>query len=215
MKEIEQSKFIKLQQTSLYLNDIIDIEKILLRSCKSIQLRTLSHEFENTSELKDSPDDLVHDLRITGQDPYIEITFSHYKTEIYINTNNHQSIGLLEEIINKVKKRKRWLAIILQNPIVIGIPFAAGEFGLSLASAKEKPVMPHLITISGLAIAISVLGFLLSLHHVTKKYNTIYLKTTKNQSNILSRKKDEILINLIPAVIAAIIGVIATALFLR
>ncbi|NHR08366.1 hypothetical protein HA052_24545 [Chromobacterium haemolyticum] len=216
MKELNRIEITKLPKTKLYLDDLYELERLFQKECQSVSFQTKNHKFDNVADIQNSPDEIVSELTITGENPRIQLCFKSYTSDISYSLNNYVAQGLSKDIISYVRKKRRWAHSLFFNIGTTSIA-AAAIANLIFYIINHHSSFKEIIT--PLCIAISLTIFIIiGTRSTFKKFNSIHLKKTKAESHFFHRKKDDMLANLMPQILSTILAFllgIAATIFLK
>ena len=207
MKKIVHSRTEYFKPVVLYLDDLEKIFEIIKEVCKKIIISTSEYEIENLNELKELNKESLNYLKINGQEPWLVLEIDFSNLYLYIHEEDAMSRGIFEKVKQILKDRKRkysWLSkdnfVGSIGTLLLGILIFSIYIGI-----KQK----NLFYIS-IGILSLLLGFIFTRISLNLGYNEIYLKRRAESKSFWKRKKDEIII----AIISAMIGSVFTILSL-
>jgi hypothetical protein len=214
MEKINQSIRKNFPQVKLYLDDLIKIIDILEdNNFKKIEISTNTHKYCK-EELKDIPySDSIS--QVESKDPfYISITFNNgFGPGVNIRTGNDSILaeGIIQKIGRVLLSRKRsihyyiskfWVALLIE--ILILTPSV--YFIL-----KKDITLSTFFLITFCVMAINFFCMLIDSGRIFRK-NIFFYKIKEEQPNFWTRKKDEIIVGIIVAIITIPLTVIITRL---
>lgn len=193
----------------LYRDEVQDLITFLSSHCKeSILIETCGYRLESPDEFSQLPVERTNYLFVMSRKPYIQVRLTQTGGDLYIGDGSIESEGLashIEEILLRGKilypdiLNNRWVTFLISFTLPIVIILSNNNLIRAIA-------------------ALALLGFgvwmLWDYYFLTKRFNTIIFKHRKEAPNFLKRKKDEIIILVIGAIIGAIITVL-TGLILK
>lgn len=216
MKKIRASYSEKLPSARLYLDDIEAIFEIISTTSEETRILTEWYELDEVDELRELEMDVIHTLSFGGQRPRITLELIPDKIVLYIaDKSDTVSLGIFEKIKAIIKNRKRrfrWL----WSGAVLGVLMTLIVFSLagtlySLAVLNSRSGSSNLLTDQlalylPLILVSSIILFIIGLRNSLKTFTIIHLTYKKDNPSFFKRKKDDIIL----AVISAIIGGLIT-----
>lgn len=186
----------------LYKDELQELMDFLSLHCQSaIVLETCGYKLESLDELSRLPVESTNIFFISSQNPYFQLRLTRTHGELYIGDSSIESEGLASHIENILLRGKIQYPHLLDKPWVmylLSLPFFIGI----IESNK------YLIAICTLLFLCLIIGVVWEYRFSTKRYNTIIFKNRKDAPGFLIRKKDEIIMLVIGAVIGAVITVL-------
>lgn len=212
MKKIIQNYSVSLKPIELTFSDIEKICNIFSEENILYRLKTETIEFENFQELQNHSEDIISNLEIYSSEPYISIELKkHTPARLYIAEDRPLSRGILEKIkgILSAKQIKAYTVVsvfekTLRMLFYISLLVLFSLFIFNIFKLKTLLAMFLLITSFYV-----VLGFFSASYttYIESCYSKIYLH--KKKESFWKRKKDEIIIVIISALVSGIISFIA------
>lgn len=202
MKKIVHSRTEYFKPVVLYLDDLDKILEIIKEVCKKIIIKTSEYEIENLNELKKLNKESLDYLMIRAEEPWLILEIDFSKLYLYIDEDDAISRGIFEKVKQILKNRKRKFSWLKEKLFQVPLLFIF-SFGLVVGISRKNIVL----------ILIGVLFLVLLVMHLSwdiKACNIIHLKRKTESKSFWKRKKDEIII----AIISAIIGSVFTILSL-
>lgn len=205
MKKKERSIIQVLKPVKLYYNDLVELVNILKEVNPDIRIETDSYTLDNIEELLGMDDELITVLKMSINDPYFSIDFEPDYASIYASDDTFILRGLFEKVKKILMDKRRKLFFLYQNSFFPGL--MTGLSMLPLAAGIEENNI-YLI-ISGFILLITSIIFWKKTHTIRfSKYSMIYLSKSIEFPSFWKRRKDDIFL----AVISAVIGALLTFL---
>ena len=210
MKTCKKPIVCSLPFVNLNLDDLEDINKLLENNnCRDIKFENEEFEFK-FNEISKLRTDELKQLKISCYDPYLcididNISYSR-KPKIYCGSSDTKSVGIVKQIEDIFKNKKRHFFNLIGNQyhLLIILMISCSILIVSNNFLFQKIVV-FLILITFLFFIISS-GFIFNL-------NIISLIKTKNQSNFFKKNKDQIIVGIIVAIVTVAITLMLTSIF--
>jgi hypothetical protein len=193
--------------TTLYLDDLSEIVGVMAQACSHIEIKSGDYKITDASELdvlaSRFPSGRFDDVYLQGYDPYISIGLRKHAISAYISEDALEQRGIVSkvrDIINDGKKRNpEWLFAALSN-----IAVAVGMWQII---SKEYYVGALLVLLSFAIIPISV-------NYGMKNKVVIHSKKRGEVKTFIERKKDDISLAVISALLGGAITYVVTKFML-
>ncbi len=210
MKRIRKAQFKKLKPVYLYKDDVSDLFEIFERGCETVELEAAGYELDSVSELENLSNETINELHIQGREPYVSLHFRPNDIVLYIDEDTHHQIGVFEEIKSFVNSKRRRLSWLTQSSLAPGI--------LGGIASQFIPTDKNEITTYSILLVISMFSLAIfwgwwSFHSSFKKYSIIHTQRSRKDGSFVQRKKDELLLVVIAALVGAAITLLATKVF--
>jgi hypothetical protein len=184
-----------------YIEDILEIYKLLTSVSKEVKITTEKYEFENLEEIE-SHKDQINELSITSYNPYISVEIRTWVI-IYTNDDTPLTRGVIEEIADLARDRVKTFNIKDEQPsfnaytiTVLAIPVLLVLSGFLYASHFDSFI------VGILTFVCSLLYFVWIWYVTSIRRSTIKLISRLNSPNFFKVNADKIFI----AIFAAILG---------
>ena len=206
MKKAENTRFEDFPAAKLYIEDLKEILDVIGNNCEEVKLRTGEYKEVLPSEI----DDLVKtlskrrfdDIYIEAYRPYVTIDLRSYGISAYISEDNLVQHGLISKIRSIIDRRqKKYFGVVVNSlgylPMVgFGGALAQGEWGLA-----------------GIFIALSLLMIWPMVKYQMAQKVVVLTSSISEQESFLVRRKDELLVASISALIGALVSFILVKYF--
>lgn len=194
----------------LYLEDLVEIENVLKKICKNIEISTEDHVLENLLEdLKKINKDKISSLHFHCSDPYITLDFNKSSIRTYVwDQDNLTAMGALLKIESILKKRIAFTKYLSLNPNSKFYWFFFFPLIVLVGSGKIG-IPKHELFFNILFLGAFILWFFASFIFSFKEYTIIYLMNRSDHSNIFVRNKDQLFVNFL----CILAGIILTLFF--
>jgi hypothetical protein len=200
-----------LEPTTLYLDDIEQIIKIIDSVPLKITLETNEYEYDTLKELeKELAGKTIYNLKISAGEifnpPFLMLILQSKAAMIHISEDDITSRGLLEKIIDYISKRERkyvktWPPIVLNTFMVINLIALSSYFWMKSLYIE---IVWYIFGITMLFLTHSVFAY----RERTKHYSTIILKKYIAGESFWTKHKDQIIVGIIVGIIGAIVGAV-------
>jgi hypothetical protein len=212
MQRTSISTLQKLPSVVLYREDIEELVGILQSQCKTITLAIPGYRFDNISELLTSAHGPLHELKIEAHDPYVTLEFLRFEAQLYISDNDVVNVGLATKIRAVLDGCRR---AVQPSPFMYG---SSAALVCSLGIGAVNAIMAQNV----LGAGASTLGGLLSVLFARRlwttganRYSIIYLTLRSQRSSFFQRKKDDLALAAISALLGAVLGALGTWLLAK
>jgi small-conductance mechanosensitive channel len=212
MEKIKESVEINYLPVKIFLDEIKEIVFLFKEANIPFIITTDLYEYDNYEELYSNEKSVtVKYLTIrSNKFNYISITFGQYGAFLRMTKENLEAEGVYSKINKLIKKRQRPFAFIYSlyfivfvvNPLLFVIPMYLG--------------LSHVITAyASLILCTIAISLIICLCYIRLKRGAIVeLIERKERSNFFKRKKDEIFLAIISAILGGAVTYILTIYFL-
>lgn len=199
MKKVGNKRFEDFPAAKLYLDDILEIVHVLEDSCDDVQISTGGFDDIKPSEIKELAASLGNnrfdDIYIKSYHPYISFDLRSFGISAYISEDTLVQHGIVSKFREIVEKRKKRYFGSLNN--ILGL-FPMAAFGISVANNEWL--------FAALFIGLSFLMIWPLVKYQMANKVIVLNSLKRNENSLFSRKKDEILVALISAIIGALVS---------
>ena len=210
MKKVkESSKSQSFPSVELFLSDLEEIYEILTETSKEINISSGEYVYESLRDLRENNPQKIKKLEFQGHNPYISLSFkkSINSVWLYIGDVTKESENAFYRISAILNKKKLPLSKFFTFPLFVIFNII---FFILLCIPKDliQNIFPSKISFLSfvfLPLILSIFCFLFSTGYLSK----INLINKNKRSTFIKRKKDDIIL----LIIGAIIGFILNELF--
>ena len=193
------------------IDDIIRIIEIIETNCNNVEINIDDYVINEKKELYEIPKEIIKKIEIKSSNPYISITFDKSSIRIYMAEASISNRGIFDAVRDIIQKNqlKSWkiLKLDIIPVILLSLAFFI-TFGVIKISSTSDNVKKIINLAAIFCDIISIAWILLFQNIQYRNYTRIYIKNNKKDSNIISRKKDDIIIAIISGIIGLITGYI-------
>jgi len=209
MEKVKISHGEHLRLVTLYRDDLENLVKIFHELTGAIDIQTAGYRLANLEELPQLRTDTIDSLALRCHDPYVSLTIEPGRIWLYIDDNSPVQRGLFEKIkayINSKYPLGRW---VLDNSIMPG----------NLGGASLALLVMGAMRGSNLFLTIGIAGVILSFFWIwwaifgVRKRRIMILTRRSEASNFLVRKKDDLILAIVSALLGALVTFVVTKLF--
>ena len=205
MERVTNKRIEDFPPTTLYLDDLAEIVNIVANACQRIEVRAGDYKITDARELTELaskfPTGRFADVCIQGYQPYLSADFRTYGVSVYISEDTLEQRGIVSKVrdivIGGKKKNPGWLYGALSN-------IAAGVGAWQLMS-KEYVV-------GGLLLFLSLAAVPVTVRHGMKNKVIVHSKSCGEVKPFFERKKDDIALAVISAILGGAVGYAITKL---
>ena len=205
----ESSKSQSFPSVELFLSDLEEIYEILTETSKEINISSGEYVYESLRDLRENNPQKIKKLEFQGHNPYISLSFkkSINSVWLYIGDVTKESENAFYRISAILNKKKLPLSKFFTFPLFVIFNII---FFILLCIPKDliQNIFPSKISFLSfvfLPLILSIFCFLFSTGYLSK----INLINKNKRSTFIKRKKDDIIL----LIIGAIIGFILNELF--
>lgn len=201
MKKSESRSYKDFPSTIFYLNDLLDLINFIRPNVKNLTIRAEEYNLDNVDELKDLinvfQDGRIPGIEIIGHDPRISINIQSYGIRVYISEESTITLAVVQKTQEIAARHKRII-------FLYAAKYAHWLFFL--------PIVP--LYISGYKIAAlslilpSLASAWICINLEVKSRVKIYVRKKSDFSSFFSRKKDDIFVALISAIIGSLVTIL-------
>jgi hypothetical protein len=180
---------------------------LVSEACSDVDLSTEDYDLENVDELSQIGIPVITDFSITGRNPYISIRMSPSSVRVEVGDNRPTERGLFEAVREHLESRRvLWIWLLGK------LGWLSGGF-MGLLAFLPLAGLPDwaALTIGILLTAMSVGTAYASLKAAGSWQTRIYISNDVPQSFFV-RRRDEIVIALIGALLGGVVTLVASAL---
>jgi len=208
MLKLKKALSERLPPLILYIEDIDSIYQLFAEVNPDVRISTADYAFDNLEELKESGVEKTHYLSMEISEPNISLKLEPYLATLQCDDDTAIQRGTIEKIKNVLLRRKRNLTKFLQSGVLAGVcvGFSAWYLIPGLADHDARKM--------GIGLTTFVVGLVWSWWAIVRShtvYPTIYISPRRTPPQFLERRKDEIIL----AIIAAVVGSLITLLVSR
>lgn len=206
MKKTGTTRFEDFPAAKLYIEDIKEIVNIIESSCEKVTIRTGDFDEVLPSEIDDLVTSLnkkrFDDIFISAYSPYVSVDLRSYGVSAYIGEDELVQHGIVSKIREILEKRKKKYFGSVVNalgylPMVgFGAALTRGEWGLA-----------------GIFIALSFLMIGPIVKYQMSQKVVMLTSSVNEKESFLTRRKDELLVASISALIGALVSFILIKYF--
>ena len=212
MKEISRSTRIQFRPLILYKDDLRDLYGLIEANSQSENhtFEIGDYEIENLEDLDKLEVNKTRDLSITLLTPSLVLSLSKSDATLTIFSQDSNSVGLksiIQDFLQSKERKPRFLSKTIFH-LIIAFGGQALVILLSKLSLLESNSIPSLFI-----IIYSICIYLPTFLYFTHNYSMIYPTTKSNQKSIFSRKKDELVLTLIGALLGGAIALVGKFLY--
>jgi len=208
MKKLSKSLWLDLPPTKIYFEDLEEIIDILKEVSDKIEIKTKDYEVDTIEELKEFYQGEINYLKLLVIKPYILIEIFTDNSVIYIDKDSLSTRGMLEKI-KQIFRRDRYKLLW----------FADESIGKTLSSLSLIVLLYFFlfnrhysfIIVIGVFTVFEIIQYIYAL----KIKNRIFLTKKTDKKSFWKRKKDDIILSLISAILGAAVGAIITFIFIK
>ena len=208
MKKLDKTITIQYLPVVIHKDEIEEICNIFTENNIEYEIYTDKYLFNTKDELFSSGiDDKIKLLEIKARKPYLTIEFRHFYTKLYMSSNEIKDLGLLHELDIVLKKSQRSLSFLYSSYVLYSVMLLftiVAAFLRKFATISETIYSYSYIVIFFYFIVVTYVRFF--------TYSTIYLSSKRSKPNFLKRKKDDLILLVIGAILGAILTIITTKL---
>ena len=187
----------------VYLDDIEKIAEIIAEVSDEILLRTDEFDFEDASDLACLNRESINALEIRCSDPYLQFEFAPGSTRLYIGSDTPESRGTLEKVKALLLARRRrpgWL----REYWWLAAWFWLAPLSLLLHGIESSA---WLLIVAGIGCTCLLAVWLCwGYREALYRHSVIVLKRRKEEVSFWKRNSDRIIVGIITALVAALLG---------
>ncbi|EKF9989477.1 hypothetical protein [Vibrio cholerae] len=210
MKRLGKAQSEKLKSVCLYKDDIAEIVEIFNRGCEKVEIEAAGYQLDCVSELENLGKETISELYIKGRNPCVYLHFRPNEIFLYIDEDTHHQMGLFEDIKTYVHSKRRKLSWLIQTPIA---PSILGGSAFRFIPLEKGEVTTHAVVLVISMLSLAIFWGWWSFHSSFKKYSIIYTKRSRKDGGFIKRKKDDLLLIFISALVSAVITLAITKVF--
>lgn len=191
MEKINKSFSRQYSTSKIFLDDLIEIEKVLVEYTEDVTIKNDDYQFLNIRELENKyKNKVISKLKISTRNPYIVIEFRKMEVSLYCSESDVRSYGIfstLDSIISKTSRKPEFMYsysfYLVSNIILIFLVKSKSAWSVALATI-----------IALWTIHISYINLF--------RNPQIILSEKNNLNSFLSRNKDQIIVTIISVILS-------------
>lgn len=211
MHAIPEGEFIRFPRTTLYIEDLSDIDAVFRKECARVVITTPGTEWESVDDLaRLSNKPLLHELTFQGHDPYVRLEFRPFMIEIYLSDKRDTRQRGIESLLRGVVTRRASLFGSWQLNLITWALLGLGYLSLLALPRPWGAVALGAASFAAAATAVA------SFRSALRRYSSIHLVLAASRVGFWTRSRDGLLVALIAALAGAavtLVGTIAWGLF--
>jgi len=205
MRKIEKSLNLHLPSVKLFREDIDEIAEILKEKCEKVVFIHGDYEYDSLDDIVNKIGTKISSFEIQSSRPYVSIKFKRDIWGVFLYVSESQD--LFYRLKDFLTSKRKFLSKLFTFPLGLSLLI----FGIITAFS------PNLFSLVGIPIGIFspfflILGIISLLYRLGTFYKITFESKYKRQT-FFSRKKDEIILLILGAVIGSIITLFASYLF--
>lgn len=211
MQQLKQPIHKELPPLKVFLDEVRNIHSILAKHCRDVTIETARYEISDIDKLVDIGIEQTHQLKFKAHNPYISIELQKSGAHIFIGEDSTLSRGILNEIEEALSMCRRKVARFLSKWWFVNFVLGLIFWSSIITTIKLLEGLTVWVVCSVLAIIyiyLWVYGFRLSMY----EYSTIVLSERRERKNFFVRNRDQILVNLLVAIVTAAFTLLAIKL---
>ena len=202
----ESSKSQSFPSVELFLSDLEEIYEILTETSKEINISSGEYVYESLRDLRENNPQKIKKLEFQGHNPYISLSFKKSVNSVWLHIGDvtKESENAFYRISAILNKKKLPLSKFFTFPLFVIFNII---FFILLCIPKDliQNIFPSKISFLSfvfLPLILSIFCFLFSTGYLSK----INLINKNERSTFIKRKKDDIILLIMGAIIGTIIG---------
>jgi hypothetical protein len=208
MKKVNKSISKEYLPIKIYIDDIEQIVAIFDENKLKYTIETEQYKYDSLSELIDSAQEKkIKSLEIKTYQPYITVEFQKMWAKLYVSSDETFTTGIFHKIDTIINKSKRLMPFIYSYYFVWIMNIVIAIEGILNKSGK---LFPEYIDTTISTVWLFWLARILYIRMVT--HSSIQLIKKEHVTNFFQRKRDDLILSLLSAIVGAILGVAATIL---
>ena len=190
----------------LYINDLFDIERVVKEYSETISIETDQILFSSIEELSNElKNQRVPKLIIRTLSPYMYIDFSRLWARIYVSSNDENSFGLFVKLNEFLLRKRRQIWFLYSYYVTWSIILLQWLFYFIIPKSFSTGI--------GNYIAVSFsLWVMWALFIRMRRHSLVLITKNSGFGSLWIRKKDNIILSIVAAIIGAILGIAGTLL---
>lgn len=210
MEKIIKSYSEDFKPVTLFLDDLEDIVGIFKEVSNKVEIIADEYKLDDSDEFSKLRKEMVDSLIIRSLEPWISLSIEYVDSNIYLDQDTALSRGILEKVKEILKRRRRRFSWLSRDNLV-GVFFSLFSlvlFFLIYKGISQKSFLYILLGIFDLLFGSLFIRFCVKLGR-----NIIYLKRHAESKSFWKRRKDEIIIAVISAIVGAVVTIIGIKIF--
>ena len=184
----------------------------LTQVSQSVSLRTEEYKLDGVDDLPGLGQDRIHRLEIGCRDPYLSVDLEPSRVFVYASDDRPEVRGVFHQLLDFLRTRSAPLPTLRRNTVLPSILLVSSLWFLVPSPAGEARTDVLSISIALLLLVGSIIWIRLCFTNQFKKYSTIVLSSRVEAQSFWVRRRDDILLALISAVIASLLTLVVTLL---
>lgn len=198
MQKITKSIYVSLPIINIYVDEVREIYNFLAEHCKGgVGIEILDYKLDSIEEINNLPYEMVHNLEITCQEPYIRIRLEKHSASINASEDTIENEGIVAKLKEILLKHKLIVIPVIGYSFITGIAGGLTFFPIYMTMyAYYSKDYAHAI-LWFIAFTLLLTMTCNMWHQYYCRYSTIYLRARKEKDSFWKRNKDQLIMLLI------------------
>jgi len=207
VKRIRQSHGEELKPVALYLDDLERIIEIFKEASDDVRILTSEYELDSIDEFRNLHEETLNYLKISISEPFVSLELKPNGIWLFISEDELISRGVFEKIKQLLHSRRRKLSWLTANPYLAGAAVGSSAFPFFKAIDSQNV---YWAVLGCSLLMIGAIWTWWSFAGTLKKYSIVRLRRRAESPSFWKRKKDDIVLVIISAVVGALITLAIT-----
>jgi len=213
MKRLQKSIRKEYKMPHLFLEDIEQIESVVKEAKpREYAIEFGGYEYAGIDEVPKNVESTT-EFHIRTRDPYLSLDLSKYGATLYISSDDLGSTGLFAKVNETIKKRERKFAWFSSQVAIWLAPALFFSSIPPLEKILKEGASARSLVLASFVVALA-LWWYISYALGLKSFSKVEFTKKKDRIGFVRRKKDQILLSVISAVVGSVLTVFLERLLL-
>lgn len=204
MRAIPEGEWISFPRTTLFIEELREIEAIFRKECDRLVLTTPGTEWESVDDLEQLNGKVVELLTFQGHDPYVRLEFRRFACEMWLSDRRETKQRGIESLVRGVLTRRATSLTPWRLMLMGAVPLALGVVG---ALTLPKPWGSVALMAGSVAwLALTYASYRLN----RRNFSTIDPVAAASRIGFWRRNRDQLLVGGIGALVGAVVTLAGT-----
>jgi len=204
MKELDRAILKSYPPVRVYCDDLESIEAILKSEAENLKVEAEGYQFDSVAEASEYlRDRVIRKLELKAYTPHVSVELDSVQARLYVGASTNAGAGLFHRIDQILRRARRRCWPLYTFPFVWG-----------LIVASNALVAAVLLLAAGVVIPVIALGvaWTVWVGYIRLKRHSTILPGHRGAPGFWTRKKDDVLLAVVSAVVGAILAIGGTLL---
>ncbi len=195
----------------LYVDDVEEIVNALHATDGRVKISLPGYDTDgNASDLLSLNGRVFHEIRIRRAEPtYISVSLDDNSGTVSAESDDPETVGVVTKVADLLRRHRRWPSLMAFSYLTTGILFVGGLLAF-LVTAQVRGVNTKLGTavtiIFASAVVLAIVQLVITTWISEYRHTILVCARRRDAPNYWQRNKDALTVNVLVAVLAAVVG---------